>query len=202
MKKKKTPIIVLIIATIAAFILSLVAYPSPQQSTEKESSSSVSSDDNQTKDATVKEQGKTEKSEKSESSGDKRYDDGHIVLHTKQKRVAKDPYLPTVESRDDQRYTFPCTPPNDDVAEQMASYAVYFFPYETEYICSYNQAEIDGEDLDFYEYYDKDNLTLLCILTKDSEENCALYDVTDNSYTPITIRHLKESIIDCDNNTG
>lgn len=202
MKKKKTPIIVLIIATIVAFILSLVAYPSPQQSTEKESSSSVSSDDNQTKDATVKEQGKTEKSEKSESSGDKRYDDGHIVLHTKQKRVAKDPYLPTVESRDDQRYTFPCTPPNDDVAEQMASYAVYFFPYETEYICSYNQAEIDGEDLDFYEYYDKDNLTLLCILTKDSEENCALYDVTDNSYTPITIRHLKESIIDCDNNTG
>ncbi len=202
MQKKKTPIVILIIAAIAAFILSLVAYPSPQQSTEKESSSSVSSDDNQTKDATVKEQGKTEKSEKRESSGDKRYDDGHIVLHTKQKRVAKDPYLPTVESRDDQRYTFPCTPPDDDVAKQMASYAAYFFPYETEYICSYNQAEIDGEDLDFYEYYDKDNLTLLCILTKDSEENYALYDVTDNSYTPITIRHLKESIIDCDNNTG
>ena len=150
----------------------------------------------------VKEQGKTEKSEKRESSGDKRYDDGHIVLHTKQKSVAKDPYLPTVESRDDQRYTFPCTPPDDDVAEQMTSYAVYFFPYETEYICSYNQAEIDGEDLDFYEYYDKDNLTLLCILTKDSEENYALYDVTDNSYTPIMIRHLKESVIDCDNNTG
>lgn len=202
MQKKKTPIVILIIAAIAAFILSLVAYPSPQQSTEKESSSSVSSDDNQTKDATVKEQGKTEKSEKRESSGDKRYDDGHIVLHTKQKRVAKDPYLPTVESRDDQRYTFPCTSPDDDVAKQMASYAAYFFPYETEYICSYNQAEIDGEDLDFYEYYDKDNLTLLCILTKDSEENYALYDVTDNSYTPITIRHLKESIIDCDNNTG
>mgnify|MGYP004467426151 FL=1 len=202
MQKKKTPIVILIIAAIAAFILSLVAYPSPQQSTEKESSSSVSSDDNQTKDATVKEQGKTEKSEKRESSGDKRYDDGHIVLHTKQERVAKDPYLPTVESRDDQRYTFPCTPPDDDVAKQMASYAAYFFPYETEYICSYNQAEIDGEDLDFYEYYDKDNLTLLCILTKDSEENYALYDVTDNSYTPITIRHLKESIIDCDNNTG
>ena len=178
MQKKKTPIVILIIAAIAAFILSLVAYPSPQQSTEKESSSSVSSDDNQTKDATVKEQGKTEKSEKRESSGDKRYDDGHIVLHTKQKRVAKDPYLPTVESRDDQRYTFPCTPPDDDVAKQMASYAAYFFPYETEYICSYNQAEIDGEDLDFYEYYDKDNLTLLCILTKDSEENYALYDVT------------------------
>lgn len=193
MKKKKTPIIVLIIAAIAAFILSLVAYPSPQQSTEKESSSSVSSDDNQTKDATVKEQGKTEKSEKRESSGDKRYDDGHIVLHTKQKRVAKDPYLPTVESRDDQRYTFPCTPPDDDMAEQMASYAAYFFPYKTEYICSYNQAEIDGADLDFYEYYDKDNLTLLCILTKDSEENYALYDVTDNSYTPITIRHLAEN---------
>lgn len=193
MKKKKTPIIVLVIAAIAAFILSLVAYPSPQQSAEKESSSSVSSNDNQTKDATVKEQGKTEKSEKRESSGDKRYDDGHIVLHTKQKTVAKDPYLPTVESRDDQRYTFPCTPPDDDMAEQMASYAAYFFPYETEYICSYNQAEIDGEDLDFYEYYDKENLTLLCILTKDSEENYALYDVTDNSYTPITIRHLAKN---------
>lgn len=193
MKKKKTPIIVLIIAAIAAFILSLVAYPSPQQSAEKESSSSVSSDDNQTKDVTVKERTKTEKSEKRESSGDKRYDDGHIVLHTKQKSVAKDPYLPTVESRDDQRYTFPCTPLDDDMAEQMASYAAYFFPYETEYICSYNQAEIDGGDLDFYEYYDKENLTLLCILTKDSEENYALYDVTDNSYTPITIRHLAEN---------
>lgn len=188
MKKRSMPIIFFILAAIAAFILSLVAYPSPQQSTEKESSSSVSTGSN---DTVPKE--KEEKHEKRARSADKKYDDGHIVLHTGQKRIAKDPYLPTVESTDDQKYTFPRNPPDDSVAEEVASYAIYFFPYETDYICSYNQAEIDGEDIEFYEYYDKDNLTLLCVLTRDEKENYALYDVTDNSYTPMTIRHLEEN---------
>lgn len=190
LKKRKTSIIILIIAAITAFVLSLVAYPSPQ-SAEKAQYSSASSNNEEDENSISKDT--RAKSEKKEGSGDKRYDNGHVVLHTKQRGIAKDPYLPTVESRDDQRYTFPCDPPNSDIAEQVASYAIYFFPYETEYICSYNQANIDGEALDYYEYYDKDNLTLLCILTRDSDGNYALYDITDNSYTPITIRHLREN---------
>lgn len=116
------------------------------------------------------------------------YADGTILLNKAEKRVADSPYFLTADECDDPRCSFPYEPPDAVTVDLTASCAAVFFPYETTYICSYNQMTIDGENLDFYEYYDDENLSLLCVIAVDNNNNYSLYNITDNTYTPIIFK--------------